>query len=704
MASAVDKLLNIARAEIGYLEKATNANLDSKTANAGMNDWNKYARDLDKTNLYNGKKNGYWWCFTAGTKIFTDIGYKNIEDLHIGDCVLDAFGNSYNTVINVSAHVADVRELKVENIPSLWVTDDHPFMSKSSPRRKLLPDGFTQCGFNPLSSLKKNDRIAVPHTINISQTTIDDDIRWLAGFYTANGYRSDNEFIVGGPKRVLEIFVQRKNTTGRFREGFEDAASNEYAEYVLNVKDNRDLKYTLWECGTALNDKLVPNSILHDRYEAKVEYMSGFKMGIELETYPKREYRKELLLGLQRLDTDIRYHDEMKDDVNKLLFIPIEKIGIKTHKDIVYTITVDGNHTYTANNLAVHNCDIFCDWCYVQAFGFDTAVKMTFQPLKGAGAGCTYSAQYYKKAGRFFKTPKPGDQIFFTSDRGKTYYHTGLVESVTATTVTTIEGNTTSNPGVVRNGGAVNRKTYKLTNSQIGGYGRPNWDLVGGAGTISTPSSTTNTTVTTYNPYSGEKNVIVANAAAVNVRSGPGINYSVLTTVTKNTKATIIGVSTDGKWFYINYNAGANGWIFHNYIAPISDTSSTVPSVKPKNGVVTASALNVRKGPGISYVKIDCIKKGTTVTINETNGKWYKISYGAKTGWVNSAFIQGTTVTTVYKTTTANLNMRKGRGTAYGIICTIPKGTKVVVSDLASGWYKVTYNSKVGYCNAKYFK
>ena len=58
-----ERLLATARAEIGYLEKATNAQLDDKTANAGTNNWTKYARDLDNLgNIYNGRKNGFDWC------------------------------------------------------------------------------------------------------------------------------------------------------------------------------------------------------------------------------------------------------------------------------------------------------------------------------------------------------------------------------------------------------------------------------------------------------------------------------------------------------------------------------------------------------------------------------------------------------------------------------------------------------------------
>ena len=59
----VDKVLNIFRGELGYLEKASNKDLDSKTANAGHNNWTKYARDLDNIGyVYNGKKNGHSWC------------------------------------------------------------------------------------------------------------------------------------------------------------------------------------------------------------------------------------------------------------------------------------------------------------------------------------------------------------------------------------------------------------------------------------------------------------------------------------------------------------------------------------------------------------------------------------------------------------------------------------------------------------------
>lgn len=54
--TAVEKLINVANGEIGYLEKATNSQLDSKTANAGSNNYTKYWRDVKSS--YQGQP----WC------------------------------------------------------------------------------------------------------------------------------------------------------------------------------------------------------------------------------------------------------------------------------------------------------------------------------------------------------------------------------------------------------------------------------------------------------------------------------------------------------------------------------------------------------------------------------------------------------------------------------------------------------------------
>ncbi|MBQ9741982.1 MAG: LysM peptidoglycan-binding domain-containing protein [Kiritimatiellae bacterium] len=56
------KVINIALAEVGYLEKETISQLDHQTANAGDENITKYARDMAEINFYNGRKQGVAWC------------------------------------------------------------------------------------------------------------------------------------------------------------------------------------------------------------------------------------------------------------------------------------------------------------------------------------------------------------------------------------------------------------------------------------------------------------------------------------------------------------------------------------------------------------------------------------------------------------------------------------------------------------------
>lgn len=59
------KVIAVAQAELGYLEKASDSQLDSKTANAGYANFTKYARDIDAIpHFFNGPKQGYAWCTT----------------------------------------------------------------------------------------------------------------------------------------------------------------------------------------------------------------------------------------------------------------------------------------------------------------------------------------------------------------------------------------------------------------------------------------------------------------------------------------------------------------------------------------------------------------------------------------------------------------------------------------------------------------
>lgn len=125
-------------------------------------------------------------------------------------------------------------------------------------------------------------------------------------------------------------------------------------------------------------------------------------------------------------------------------------------------------------------CDVFVDWCFVRAFGVETALALLCQPKGSCGAGVLYSARYFQAKGRLMADPEPGDQIFFGAKSGSKITrgtHTGLVTRVAGGRVYTIEGNTSGASGVVANGGGVCAKSYPMGYKSIIGYGRPDWSL-----------------------------------------------------------------------------------------------------------------------------------------------------------------------------------------------------------------------------------
>lgn len=111
-------------------------------------------------------------------------------------------------------------------------------------------------------------------------------------------------------------------------------------------------------------------------------------------------------------------------------------------------------------------CDQFVDWCFAQAFGLDIGRRMLHQPLQSLGAGCKYSAGYFRANGAWTNIAAKGCQIFFGPKYDES--HTGIVVDVSADKVWTVEGNSSNR---------VMKRTYYLNDSNIAGYGIPDWSL-----------------------------------------------------------------------------------------------------------------------------------------------------------------------------------------------------------------------------------
>ncbi|HLU76161.1 MAG TPA: CHAP domain-containing protein [Nonomuraea sp.] len=116
-------------------------------------------------------------------------------------------------------------------------------------------------------------------------------------------------------------------------------------------------------------------------------------------------------------------------------------------------------------------CHSFLSWCLEKSGN------------AGAGprtAGCAVGVAWFRARGRYYSTPQVGDFVYYGTGGGT---HVELVVGVTASTITTIGGNTSGSLGsTYYNGDGTYRKVVSRSSSRIHGYGRPTYSAGGGAG------------------------------------------------------------------------------------------------------------------------------------------------------------------------------------------------------------------------------
>lgn len=177
--------------------------------------------------------------------------------------------------------------------------------------------------------------------------------------------------------------------------------------------------------------------------------------------------------------------------IENLIKTAVEEIGYQekdsnTNLNDKYDNVGDGNYTKYARDIDetedFYNgrknghawCDVFVDWCFIKTFGRELAQKIIYQPNESLGAGCEYSARYYKENDAWSLMPTTGAQIFFLRD-GE-IGHTGIVVHAGSKYVYVVEGNARSDLSLeFKSGGNVTMKVYDVTDSTIAGYGLPNY-------------------------------------------------------------------------------------------------------------------------------------------------------------------------------------------------------------------------------------
>ena len=118
---------------------------------------------------------------------------------------------------------------------------------------------------------------------------------------------------------------------------------------------------------------------------------------------------------------------------------------------------------------------------------------------------------------------------------------------------------------------------------------------------------------------------------AVNMRSGAGTGYSVITTLAEGT-AVIVEEDDGSGWYKVNYN-GESGYMSAQYMSCAETMELSA------EGWVDGTSVRMRAAAGTDSEVVRMTTDGESVEIIGVEGEWYKVVAGGETGYIRSDYV-----------------------------------------------------------------
>ena len=163
---------------------------------------------------------------------------------------------------------------------------------------------------------------------------------------------------------------------------------------------------------------------------------------------------------------------------------------------------------------------------------------------------------------------------------------------------------------------------------------------------ISSTTSSKSENSTSPTQSSSSKVSGTVTATSLNVRNNGSLSGSVVGSVTKGTKVTILEEKND--WYKISFGSNKSGWVAGWYIAKSSaPATNTNTGSSSKQVKIIYNGTNIRSGTSTSHSIIKRANLGETYGIIEKVGDWFKINIGNnKTGYIAGWVVEATGVST----------------------------------------------------------
>lgn len=224
----------------------------------------------------------------------------------------------------------------------------------------------------------------------------------------------------------------------------------------------------------------------------------------------------------------------------------------------------------------------------------------------------------------------------------------------------------------------------------------------------------------TVSKVSGNFGTGTVSGSDVRMRSGAGTNSSVITTLDKGTKMSVIGAS--GNWYEVSYS-GKTGYVSADYMklsvgnassstATPKPTASTAASTSTSSGFkasVIGTSVRLRSQPNTNCDTLGYYSNGVSLTALGSVKDWYKVSYNGKTGYMAAQYVRITPSESYSAAKSGTVSgdsvrLRMGPSTDFAAIATLNKNTSVKITGETGSWYEVSANGQYGYMSKDYIK
>lgn len=255
-------------------------------------------RETRRPIVRNPKEQGFV-CFVKGTKVLTDNGEVNIEDLKVGDYVYTHKGRLKRVTTTMSRTVDKLISIEVDG-KIIVTTENHPFFAYQNDTKSVMTKDLKPHKVDWVSAykLKAKDMLLSPvlRPFDSDGIHIERSKAFLAGLYAADGTmcykRKVNSCSVGNSViRCKGLYISMDH---RYLELY-DAIFKEYGIKYSYKRDNKSNTGTIQILSNELKQfcldtcnftsaefnqqKVISNDVLKWDSEAKLEFLKGFFLG-----------------------------------------------------------------------------------------------------------------------------------------------------------------------------------------------------------------------------------------------------------------------------------------------------------------------------------------------------------------------------------------------------------------------------------------